>query len=70
MYVYIVFWKCSATFTVCLQMSFCIYLLFDFFTVDVAFFTHDNLATLVFSNLGGKSRQCEEKERNEWEIHF
>ena len=56
MYVYIVFWKCSATFTVCLQMSFCIYLVFGFFTVDVAFFIHDNLATLVFSNLGGKSR--------------
>jgi len=37
----------------CLKLSLCIYLVFDFlvlsgiFTVDVTFFTHDNVATLV-----------------------
>jgi len=29
-YVYIAFWKCCATFTGCLQVWFCIYLVFGF----------------------------------------
>jgi len=45
----------------------CLFVLIVFllFTVDVAFFTHGSLATLVFCNLGGKKMQFEEIERIE-----
>ena len=41
------------------------YLVFVFFTVDVAFFTNNNLPNLVFNKAGGKNTQCDEKELNE-----